>query len=220
MNPEERKVIDDLFDKLSQAERQSSQPEPVAQAHIRSRIEQQPSAPYLMAQTIVAQEHALRGAEARIADVEAELARRPAGGGGFLAGLFGGGAGQNEPARPGPMAPAAMQSAAQPSMGNSTHFGRGMPPAQPGQLGQPGRGGGFLAGAAQTAMGVAGGVLIGSMLGHAFGGNSGNSGDKAAAAPAPAPAEPASETTAANDSADADTGGDFGGDAGDFGGDA
>ena len=218
MNPEERKIIDDLFDKLSQAERQSSQPEPVAQALIRSRIEQQPGAPYLMAQTIVAQEHALRGAEARIADVEAELARRPTGGGGFLAGLFGGGAGHSEPARQGPMAPAAMQSAAQPSMGNSTHFGRGMPPAQsgqPGQPGQPGRGGGFLAGAAQTAMGVAGGVLIGSMLGNAFGGAAG---DKAAAAPAPA--EPASETTAANDSADADTGGDFGGDAGDGGGDA
>lgn len=215
MNPEERKVIDDLFDKLSQAERQGSQPEPVAQAHIRSRIEQQPGASYLMAQTIVAQEHALRGAQARIAGVEAELARRPAGGGGFLAGLFGGGADQSDPARPGPMAPTAMHSAAQPSMGNSTHFGRGMPPAQPGQPAQPGRGGGFLAGAAQTAMGVAGGVLLGSMLGNAFGGGSG---DKAAAAPAPA--EPASETTAANDSADADTGGDFGGDAGDGGGDA
>ena len=184
MNPEERKVIDDLFDKLNQAERQSSQPEPMAQAHIRARIEQQPAAPYLMAQTIVAQEHALRGAEARIAGVEAELARRPAGGGGFLAGLFGGGAGQGEPVRAGPIASGGMLQSGRPStMGNSTHFGRSVPPSQAGQPAQQGRGGGFLAGAAQTAMGVAGGVMLGSMLGNAFGGGSK---DKAAVAATPA----------------------------------
>jgi hypothetical protein len=34
-----------------------------------------------------------------------------------------------------------------------------------------GGGGGFLAGAAQTAMGVAGGVLLGNMIGGLFGGN-------------------------------------------------
>ena len=36
---------------------------------------------------------------------------------------------------------------------------------------QSGRGGGFLAGAAQTAVGVAGGVVLGNMLGNMFGGS-------------------------------------------------
>jgi hypothetical protein len=198
MDTQERKIIDDLFDKLSDAERQSSPPEPVAQAHILSRVERQPGAPYLMAQTIVAQEHALGAAQARIAALEEELTRRPTGGGGFLAGLFGGGDGQGEPRRVTQNASGTMQSPGQPAMGSSTQFGRGMPQAQ------PGRGSGFLAGAAQTAMGVAGGVLIGSMLGNAFGG-----GDKAQST---AGAEP--EQVAANDIADAgdDLGGDFGGD--------
>ena len=53
MNPQERQVIDDLFDKLREAERQSGQREPVAEAHIRSRVEAQPAMPYYMAQTIV-----------------------------------------------------------------------------------------------------------------------------------------------------------------------
>jgi hypothetical protein len=41
--------------------------------------------------------------------------------------------------------------------------GRGRPAAGPWDA-RPGYGGGFLAGAAQTAMGVAGGVLLGNML--------------------------------------------------------
>ena len=211
MNSQERKVIDDLFDKLSQAQRQGSRPEPMAEGHIRARIEQQPEAPYLMAQTIVAQEHALGVAQARIAEFEAELARRPAGGGGFLAGLFGGGAGQGDSPRTESTTPSPMQPASNPAISNSSHFGRAMPQAQ------PGRGGGFLAGTAQTAMGVAGGVLIGSMLGNAFGGGdrSGH-GNKAEATPAAAP-----ETVASNESGNADAGdyaGDFGGDAGGDGG--
>lgn len=202
MDPQERKVIDQLFDKLDQAERQSGPPEPIAQAHIRSRVEKQPGAPYLMAQTIVIQEHALAAAQARIAGLEAELARRPAAGGGFLSGLFGG-TGQPEPSRAAPIA-ASMQAASQAPPGNSTHFGRGTPA-------QAGRGQGFLAGAAQTAMGVAGGVLIGSMLGSALGNVFGGAGaDKADASPT---AEP--ETLASNDDASADADADFSGDFGD-----
>jgi hypothetical protein len=56
----------------------------------------------------------------------------------------------------------------------------------------PRGGGGFLAGAAQTAMGVAGGVLLGNMIADAFGG-----GDEAKAADA-GQAEP--QQAAAEDS--------------------
>ncbi|HEX2726580.1 MAG TPA: DUF2076 family protein, partial [Beijerinckiaceae bacterium] len=51
MNTQERQVIDDLFDKLREAERQSAAREPAAEAHIRARVDAQPSAPYYMAQT-------------------------------------------------------------------------------------------------------------------------------------------------------------------------
>jgi hypothetical protein len=67
---------------------------------------------------------------------------------------------------------------------------------EPGPWGVPAYGGGgFLAGAAQTALGVAGGVLLGSMIAGAFAGDA--------------------------EAAEADQGdeGDQGGDGGDFGGD-
>ena len=66
MNQHERQIIDDLFDKLRQAEQQSGPREPNAEAHIRSRVQQQPGVPYYMAQTILMQEQALQTAQARI----------------------------------------------------------------------------------------------------------------------------------------------------------
>ena len=100
MNTQERQIIDDLFDKLREAERQSDPREPEADNHIRSRVAAQPGAPYYMAQTIVVQEQALHAAEARIAELEDQLARRATGGGGFLSGLFGGGQPSAPPLQP------------------------------------------------------------------------------------------------------------------------
>jgi uncharacterized protein len=194
MNTQERQIIDDLFDKLRQVEQQAGPREPNAETHIRSRIERQPGAPYYMAQTIVMQEQALQTAQARIAELEDELARRPAGGG-FLSGLFGGGS-QPQP-RPPQRQPDNMQGMAPPGGG----FGSGV--SAPGMAAQPGRGG-FLAGAAQTAMGVAGGVVLGSLLGNALGG-----GGEAKVAEAAQPT-PAAQPAAA--SGDDDFGGDLGGD--------
>lgn len=52
------------------------------------------------------------------------------------------------------------------------------------------RGGGFLAGAAQTAMGVAGGVLLGNAIAGMFGGSEAQAAQPdAAEQDAPAPAE-------------------------------
>ncbi|WP_353001054.1 DUF2076 family protein [Mesorhizobium sp. M1295] len=62
-------------------------------------------------------------------------------------------------------------------------------------------GGGFLAGAAQTAMGVAGGVLLGNAIAGMFGGSEA----QAAERPAPQP----DEADQADD-ASSDNGGDFG----------
>lgn len=145
----DRQAIDDLFAKLVDAERQTGPRDAEAEALIRQKLAAQPAAPYYMAQTIVVQEYALRSAQERIEQLERELAERPATGG-FLSGLFGGGRTQPAP-RPPVGAPG---------------YGQ-QPPLQP-NAPAPGRGGGFLAGAAQTAMGVAGGVLLGNLIAGMF----------------------------------------------------
>lgn len=74
-------------------------------------------------------------------------------------------------------------------------------------------GGGFLAGAAQTAMGVAGGVLLGSAIGSLFGGGS------AHAAEGNNDSQSDNNADTGNDQGnDAGNDQDLGGDAGDFGG--
>jgi len=195
MNPHERQIIDDLFDKLREVEQQSGPREPIAEAHIRSRVQQQPGAPYYMAQTILMQEQALQTAQARIAELEDEVARRPAAGG-FLSGLFGGGSPPQ--ARPQQRQPDNMQGMAPPSTG----FGSGI--LAPGMATQPGRGG-FLAGAAQTAAGVAGGMMLGSLLGHALGGD----GEAKAAEVAQSTPAAASAASADDGNLGEDLGGDF-----------
>ncbi|MXQ14086.1 DUF2076 domain-containing protein [Microvirga makkahensis] len=184
MDHQDRQAIEQLFGRLAQVERQSTSLDAQAADFIRARIGQQPNAPYYMAQTIVVQEQALSAAHGRIQQLEQELANRPAGGAGFLAGLFGGGQPRSQP----------QQQPYQPQHGMA-------PPMAPGMGGMaPRPGGGFLAGAAQTAMGVAGGVLLGNMIASAFSG-----GDEAGATDA---AQPEPQQAATEDFGD--TGEDFG----------
>jgi hypothetical protein len=158
MDHQDRQAIEQLFGKIAQVERQSTPPDAQAAEFIRSQISHQPNAPYYMAQTIVVQEQALSAAQGRIQQLEQELASRPAGGGGFLSGLFGGG--QSRPQHQPSYQP-------HPMHGMQPHMTSGMT----GGMAQHRGGGGFLAGAAQTAMGVAGGVLIGNMIADAFSGS-------------------------------------------------
>ncbi|MFL4970368.1 MAG: DUF2076 domain-containing protein [Xanthobacteraceae bacterium] len=190
MDHQDRQAIEQLFGKIAQVEGQAGAPDAQAADFIRSQINRQPNAPYYMAQTIVVQEQALNAAQGRIQQLEYELASRPAGGGGFLSGLFGGGQSRPQPHQP---------YQPQPMHGMPPHMAPGMGGTMGGMAQQRG-GGGFLAGAAQTAMGVAGGVLLGNMIAGAFSG-----GDEAKAADA-GQAEP--QQAAAEDFGDA--GGDFG----------
>jgi hypothetical protein len=177
MHTDERQVIDDLFDKLERVGREAPPRDPDAESHINARLARYPGAAYLMAQTLVAQQQALEEAYHRIQDLERQLEERPSGG--FLDGLFGS-------ARPRSRAQG-REFARQPAAG----YGDGYR-AAPGQTQR----GGFLAGAAQTAMGVAGGVLIGSMLASMLT-------PEAAAA-----AEPPADAGAEEDFSSADAGGD------------
>ncbi|MDD2869253.1 DUF2076 domain-containing protein [Neomegalonema sp.] len=174
MDQNDQQAIEGLFGKLAQVERQNPQRDSQAESFISQAVARQPGAPYYMAQTIVVQEHALNSAQDRIAQLESELsaARQAPQGGGFLSRMFGGQPSAPPPARRQPLAPAPVQ--------------------------QGGGGGGFLAGAAQTAVGVAGGVLLGNAIAGMFGG------DEAQAAEPEARPEAEPEPEAADE-------GDFGG---------
>lgn len=98
MTPEERALIDGLFDRMRGVANQPRDAE--AEALIARRVTEAPHATYALAQSVIVQEHALQQAYGRIQELEAQLqdaqsraaeAQRPAAGGGFLGGLFGGG---------------------------------------------------------------------------------------------------------------------------------
>lgn len=185
MDRNDQQAIDQLFGKLADVERQSPPRDGESEAFIRDRIASQPGAPYYMAQTIVVQEQALQAAQARIEQLEAEGARPS--GGGLFGSLFGGG---GQPAR---RSSVPQVGRAAPGYAGAGSQAGAMPAGQ-----QQRGGGGFLAGAAQTAMGVAGGVLLANAIGGMFGA------DEAQAAEAPA------EEPAVADEGGFDDGGDFG----------
>ncbi|MBN2886719.1 MAG: DUF2076 domain-containing protein [Chromatiaceae bacterium] len=167
MNAQEQTAIEELFQRLRQAEAQSGPRDAEAEALIRNLVSSQPVAPYLMAQAVLVQEHALRNQQARIEELEKQLAARPQqqapqASGGFLGGLFGGGA----PQPPAPPAHPPAQAASRGGWG----AGRSTTGQQPGMAApfQQGGGGGFMSGALQTAMGVAGGVLLGNAIAGMF----------------------------------------------------
>lgn len=232
MDQTEQQYIDRLFDKLRGAEGQSGPRDAEAERYIQQVIARQPTLTYYMAQAIIVQEEALKGAQQRIEEMERELDERPAqgsGGGSFLGGLFGGGGG-------GPSRPSSVPSSGSvPRAGGGFNYPRNEPMDQPpmGPYGQqPQRGGGFLAGAMQTAAGVAGGVLLGNMLGNVFGGDHAKAAESAKHAEAAKPEAASTEQAAAPqddpfanventqyDDDDDTVGGFFGGDGGDFGSD-
>lgn len=183
MDRNERRIIDELFTKLREAEAGSGPRDPEAERLIAQHVDEQPAAPYYMAQAIVVQQDALAAAQARIQELEGQAAERPAGG--FLSGLFGGGQAATRPSAP-------------PSVATGMQQSRG-PWGQRGQ-------GGFLAGAMQTAMGVAGGVLVANAIAGLLAPNE-------AAAAEPPPEDLAGDQDLPE--AEPDVGGDF-----DFGGDS
>ena len=163
MDHNDRQAIEGLFGKLSDVERHSGPRDSEAESFIRDRVNAQPAAPYFMAQTIVVQEQALNGAQQRIAELEYQLANRPQQSGGFFSSLFGSSAPAPRAPAPRPMQAAAPMQAQAPAQAAGP-WGQQAAPMQQ-------RGGGFLAGAAQTAMGVAGGMLLGNAIAGMLGGD-------------------------------------------------
>ncbi|NCH54558.1 DUF2076 domain-containing protein [Cronobacter muytjensii] len=174
MQSEEQRLIDGLFDRLKAAGENSAPRDADAERWIEQHMRAQPGAAYYMAQTILIQEAAMKQLNGRIQALEAEVeqlkhsASRQQSSGGFLAGLFGGNKHEQEPPRPQAVArgsdpiPGAQQYQSAPPAGYA-------PQATQGQYyNNAPRGGGFMAGALQTAAGVAGGVVLGNMLTSMF----------------------------------------------------
>ena len=168
MQSEERELIIGLFGRLQQFETQPRDGE--AEALIKEAVARQPAAPYLLVQTVVVQEQALKAAQARISELEAKAGAQPA-----VAGFLGsapklGPWGASQPAA----------SAAPPPSVPSTRS-----PLQAALAPRQGGGGGFLRTAMATAAGVAGGALLFEGIRNLMGSNPGPFGQTAAAQPAP-----------------------------------
>jgi hypothetical protein len=69
MTPQERQMIDDLFDRLARLE--SAPRDPDAVAAISQGLRKAPSAPYALVQTVLVQDEALKRANSRIQELEA-----------------------------------------------------------------------------------------------------------------------------------------------------
>jgi len=190
LNPEDRDAIEGLFDRIETVAAKSGPRDADAEVLIQQRLRNAPASPYYMAQTILVQEQALRLAEQKIADLEAEAARRPAGGG-FLGGLFG----DNETQRGRQQVRANRGPWDRDERNDNRQFG----------------GGGFLAGAAQTALGVTTGVLLGTAIAGLLSGEA-NASEQNADQPSDQPADDNSDVQADDYDAggdDFDVGGDF-----------
>jgi hypothetical protein len=180
MTPQERQLIDDLFDRLSKLE--NSPRDPDAQSAIADGLRRAPNAVYALVQTVLVQDEALKRAHERIQELEGGAPEQRQSGG-FLDSMRDAIFGQDQ--RQG-SAPGSVPNVRAPSMGGRPvwnsgevmqqtqggggQYGGGY--GQPAGYGQPygaqqpppmpggGGGGSFLGTAAAAAAGVVGGSLL------------------------------------------------------------
>lgn len=169
MTPQERQLIDDLFDRLARVE--ASPRDAQAERAIAEAAQRAPHALYALVQTVLVQDEALKQAEARIRDYEGEAPQQESGG--FLDSMrnaFGGGRGSVPSVRGGTAQDSRWNT------GGALAQAPGSPFNAQQQAPQQGGGGSFLGTAAATAAGVIGGSLLFNALGGMFGGghNSGS----------------------------------------------
>ncbi|MES5484243.1 DUF2076 domain-containing protein [Bradyrhizobium sp. INPA03-11B] len=192
MTPQERQLIDDLFDRLAKLENAPRDSE--AMSAIMQGLRNAPNAVYALVQTALVQDEALKRAHDRIQELEAAVGQQPPAQqqGGFLDSMrdaiFGQGQGQPHGSVPPVRAPdiggsrpvwnsgQAMQQAGgygqPPQQYNQPQYGQPYGGPQPPAFGgAPGAGGGsFLGTAAAAAAGVVGGGLLLSSIRGMMGG--------------------------------------------------
>lgn len=172
MTPQESELVVELFDRLAKLETMPRDPD--AERLIADGTRRAPHAVYALVQTALLQDEALKRANARIEELQAQVDEPPSGQrqGGFLDSMraaFGG----NEPRGSVPSVRA--QSAPPPGYAPPGYQSQAGYPPPPSYAGPPGfgSGGSFLGTAASTAAGVIGGAMlldgIRSMFGHHVG---------------------------------------------------
>lgn len=162
MNPQEQRLIEDLFNRLKSVS--TSEKDADAAQLIREIVARFPDAPYYLTQSVLVQQQALDRADARIKELEEQVQQTR----------------QSE------------QRSASSFLGGSSvpPTGRRYPDAGPterpndGPWAQPSssRGGGFLSSALSTATGVAGGMFLADSIRSLFGGGGGMFGSGSALA--------------------------------------
>lgn len=173
MTPQERQLVDELFDRLSKLENAPRDPDAIAA--ISDGLRKAPGAVYALVQTTLLQDEALKRAHNRIQELEAAHAPEQPQSGGFLDTmrdtLFGGGPSRgsvpNVPPREqrpvwnsGQTMQQNQPGYGQPPYGQAYGQGAGQGPGQGYGAPPVGGGGSFLGTAAAAAAGVVGGSLL------------------------------------------------------------
>jgi hypothetical protein len=182
MTPQERQLIDDLFERLARVE--SAPRDREATAAIAEGLRNAPNAVYTLVQTVLLQDEALKRADARIQELEGTAPREPERGGSFLDSMRDSLFGRDEPRGSVPSVRPSEPNHAAWNTGQVLPQGRGPGGYDQGGYGQgqggfgqgaPGGGGGsFLGTAAAAAAGVVGGSLLLSSIRGMMGGGAGH----------------------------------------------
>ena len=186
MTPQERQLVDDLFDRLSKLE--GAPRDPDAAAAIAQGLRGAPNAVYALVQTVLLQDEALKRANSRIQELEAGGAGEQRQSGGFLDSMRETIFGQERGSVPN-VRPPDLASRPTWNSGQVLQQAQGPAPYNQGPYGQPygapqapmgGGGGSFLGTAAAAAAGVVGGsLLLGSIRSMMGGGSHQSFGDTA-----------------------------------------
>lgn len=173
MTPQERQLIDELFDRIARLEVGPRDPD--AERAIAAGAQRAPHALYALVQTALVQDEALKQAEARIRDLTGGDA---AGSGGFLDSMrnaLGRGSVPSVPRAGGNEPDPRWNTGGALSQGAAPQYAPHGQPASPFNAAPQGGGGSFLGTAAATAAGVIGGSMLFNALGGMFGHRGGGS---------------------------------------------
>ena len=186
MTPQERQLVDDLFDRLTKVE--SAPRDPDAVAAINEGLRKAPNAVYALVQTALLQDEALKRADSRIQELEAHGGAEQQQSGGFLDSMRDAIFGQGQPRGSVPNVPP-REASSRPvwNSGQALQQSQGPGPYNQPPYGQPygapqapmGGGGSFLGTAAAAAAGVVGGSLLLGSIRSMMGGSHQGFGDSA-----------------------------------------
>ena len=174
MNLQEQQLVDELFDRLAQVENNPRDPD--AERAVANGVRRAPHATYALVQTALLMDEALKRANARIEELQAQVGDQPPPqqGGSFLDSMRDAVLGRHDPRG---SVPNVRTQATQPSSAAPVPYRSqaGYPqqtppyPAGPGMGPTFGSGGSFLGTAASTAAGVIGGGLLLNSIRSMFG---------------------------------------------------